>query len=821
MEKSNGSILVKVIRSLQWGIVLVFCLVVFVAGAGKLMEWMLRQSAGTAREKEKPDIEEEFEQQAEGIRQWAAREKGLAEEALEVQCQGLEASFSYRGETLVMTGYPMESGIKVTGHLLEEEEDSAGDPAMNAVRNAAEGAAGDTGAGTAAVNPLLEPNGLWDYGRLWEYCGDILGESDGKGWHHDTYPLLADPGEQAVVLLYRTSGGEDGCLYLTDTIVLRLVMGKEEREAGRLEEAKAYLEAVANMQKYVKGIEPPEKVAARWDSLWTGAFRKLCAGKVPYEDIGWADEKVREAIVWQIKGTQRHALVSREEVMGVEALRISGAEEVGSFRDFRYIPDLHSLSVSYREPGEAEISGFLGQLPLLPDLTVLEIRNAGLQDLSFAENMAGLEELVLDGGEIRDISPLAGCTELRRLQLTGGKISDVAPLAGLHKLEYLVLDGNEVEKLEGLGTLENLAYLDIAHNQVEDLSPLAGLGQLEELYAGDNRIMDITPLKEMNKLRCLSLSGNRIEDISVLAQMKGMVYLWTEDNRIEDYTALEELDRLYYLSISHGSGQDVGNLAMVPYLVLAPQAQIPEAGSGEELAQAGAEKAAAKKENPGMGSVPGTGAAAEEENPGMEAVPGSGSVNGTPGMEESSGNGFAAEGKADPAELSLAQRWLNMVYPEWDLEARDIVKGDMNGDGINDMAIIGIFPEEKWEDGSIASGTWYIYTIMSSGGINSGLTLVEPVPLGGSPERGGELGYLGAALSNGRLMVQYGEYGGGNPVRKTDIYEYDGRRMVEKQRQTLQFGCFLEDAVWRVEDLESGEIQLYSISDGERGEKDS
>lgn len=818
MEKSNGSILVKVIRSLQWGIVLVFCLVVFVAGAGKLMEWMLRQSAGTAREKEKPDIEEEFEQQAEGIRQWAAREKGLAEEALEVQCQGLEASFSYRGETLVMTGYPMESGIKVTGHLLEEEEDSAGDPAMNAVRNAAEGAAGDTGAGTAAVNPLLEPNGLWDYGRLWEYCGDILGESDGKGWHHDTYPLLADPGEQAVVLLYRTSGGEDGCLYLTDTIVLRLVMGKEEREAGRLEEAKAYLEAVANMQKYVKGIEPPEKVAARWDSLWTGAFRKLCAGKVPYEDIGWADEKVREAIVWQIKGTQRHALVSREEVMGVEALRISGAEEVGSFRDFRYIPDLHSLSVSYREPGEAEISGFLGQLPLLPDLTVLEIRNAGLQDLSFAENMAGLEELVLDGGEIRDISPLAGCTELRRLQLTGGKISDVASLAGLHKLEYLVLDGNEVENLEGLGTLENLVYLDVSHNQVEDLSPLAGLGQLEELYAGDNRIMDITPLKEMNKLRCLSLSGNRIEDISVLAQMKGMVYLWTEDNRIEDYTALEELDRLYYLSISHGSGQDVGNLAMVPYLVLAPQAQIPEAGSGEELAQAGAEKAAAKKENPGMGSVPGTGAAAEEENPGMET---SGSVNGNPGMEESSGNGFAAEGKADPAELSLAQRWLNMVYPEWDLEARDIVKGDMNGDGINDMAIIGIFPEEKWEDGSIASGTWYIYTIMSSGGINSGLTLVEPVPLGGSPERGGELGYLGAALSNGRLMVQYGEYGGGNPVRKTDIYEYDGRRMVEKQRQTLQFGCFLEDAVWRVEDLESGEIQLYSISDGERGEKDS
>lgn len=99
-----------------------------------------------------------------------------------------------------------------------------------------------------------------------------------------------------------------------------------------------------------------------------------------------------------------------------------------------------------------------------------------------------------------------------------------------------------------------------------------------------------------------------------------------------------------------------------------------------------------------------------------------------------------------------------MLYPEWEPEAKDIVKGDMNGDGISDMAIIGMIPEEKWEDGYVVSGTWYIYPIMSNGGINSGLFLAEPVPISGAPGAGVDLGYFGAALSNGQLMVQYGQY---------------------------------------------------------------
>lgn len=353
-------------------------------------------------------------------------------------------------------------------------------------------------------------------------------------------------------------------------------MGEEEKGADRLDEAKAYLEAIANMQRFVEGIKTPEKVAAQWDSLWAGAFQKLCAGKVPYEDIRWADEKIREDVAWEIKGMGGYALISREEVMKLETLHVSKAEEVKNFQDFRYMQGLHTLSVSYWEPEQADASKLLEQLSMLHGLTGLEIRNTSLSDLSFVESVAGLEKLVLDGKGIHDVSPLGVCTELRKLQLMGGKIQDITPLGSLAELEYLVLCDNEIKSLEGLDSLENLIFLDISHNEVKDLTPVSGMRRLEELYAGDNDIEDVTPLAGLDKLRRLSLSENRIEDIGVLAKLEGMVYLWAEGNRIEDYGMLAGLDRLYFLSMSHDSGQDVGDLAKIPYLTLVRKTPDPE-----------------------------------------------------------------------------------------------------------------------------------------------------------------------------------------------------------------------------------------------------
>lgn len=412
-------------------------------------------------------MEERFERQAKEVRQWMVKEGGFEEAFLEVKIQGMEAVFSYRGETMIVQGYPMEEGIKWKG----EERETGGMQAAGPLRETrgpsgaeslqetegmqaaellqeAQGmqeavspqetqrmqnavslretqemqAAGESWsqggmpqreAARKAVgadmeeNPLAGQNGLWNYGRMWEYCANLLGEDGSASWSHNAYPLLANPGEQAAMLLYQTSGGAAGCMFLTDAFALRLEMGKEEREAGRLEEAKRYLEAIANIQKFVDGVETPEEAALGWNTLWSGIFRGLCSGKTPYEDIEWADGKIREAIGWELRNRQGHALLSREEIMGMETLRLFCGEEVESFHDLRYLENLRVLSVSYREAKQEGTARLLEELPKLERLTSLEIRGGELEDLAFVQELPRLEELAADGGKgLEDISPL-------------------------------------------------------------------------------------------------------------------------------------------------------------------------------------------------------------------------------------------------------------------------------------------------------------------------------------------------------------------------------------------------------------------------------
>ena len=75
-------------------------------------------------------MEERFERQAKEVRQWMVKEGGFEEAFLEVKIQGMEAVFSYRGETMIVQGYPMEEGIKWKG----EERETGGMQAAGPLR---------------------------------------------------------------------------------------------------------------------------------------------------------------------------------------------------------------------------------------------------------------------------------------------------------------------------------------------------------------------------------------------------------------------------------------------------------------------------------------------------------------------------------------------------------------------------------------------------------------------------------------------------------------------------------------------------------------
>ena len=144
-------------------------------------------------------------------------------------------------------------------------------------------------------------------------------------------------------------------------------------------------------------------------------------------------------------------------------------------------------------------------------LTALDLRGAGVADLTGLERAANLAELDIGGNAVGDLRALAWLPRLATLHAdaTG---ADPWQLAGLAGLRTLSLRNNGIEDLQPLSGLAGLEVLDIGGNRVSDLGPLATLRSLRVLRADGNAIVDVAPLGALPALRTLDLRNNRIED---------------------------------------------------------------------------------------------------------------------------------------------------------------------------------------------------------------------------------------------------------------------------------------------------------------------
>ena len=130
----------------------------------------------------------------------------------------------------------------------------------------------------------------------------------------------------------------------------------------------------------------------------------------------------------------------------------------------------------------------------LQRLTVLDVREKGIVDLTGLEHATHLHTLVLIENKIHDISPLSGLTQLSFLDLGGNQISDLRPLTTLTLLENLRIWRNRIEDISPLAELVNLKSLLIENNDIKDFSPLDKLTQLEVLHRhGNFRVGDYIP----------------------------------------------------------------------------------------------------------------------------------------------------------------------------------------------------------------------------------------------------------------------------------------------------------------------------------------
>ena len=180
----------------------------------------------------------------------------------------------------------------------------------------------------------------------------------------------------------------------------------------------------------------------------------------------------------------------------------------------------------------------LGGIEQLSNLTILDLEDNDIMDISPLQTMTQLTSLSLDTNKITDISISNLLTGLTGLNLRSNAISNIGPLANLINLTDLDLISNEISDIGPLVNLINLTVLDMDFNAISDLTPLTDLINLTSMDLFNNDISDIGPLAGLTKLTVLSLSSNVISDIGPLTDLIQLTELDLISNPISDISAL-------------------------------------------------------------------------------------------------------------------------------------------------------------------------------------------------------------------------------------------------------------------------------------------
>ena len=138
-------------------------------------------------------------------------------------------------------------------------------------------------------------------------------------------------------------------------------------------------------------------------------------------------------------------------------------------------------------------------------LRSLDLRGAGVSDLTGLEYAVNLTGLDLSGNPVADLTPLGLLVNLRVLGLAGVE-ADPWPLFTLTGLRRLALRDAGLSDISMLSGLTELEVLDLSGNPVSDLWPLAGMHRLGALRL-DGGAVDLSPLAGLGSLGTLEVGG--------------------------------------------------------------------------------------------------------------------------------------------------------------------------------------------------------------------------------------------------------------------------------------------------------------------------
>jgi Leucine-rich repeat (LRR) protein/GTPase SAR1 family protein len=194
----------------------------------------------------------------------------------------------------------------------------------------------------------------------------------------------------------------------------------------------------------------------------------------------------------------------------------------------------------------------------------LDLGDCGLTELPpEALECAWVEELILSGNKISDLSPLATLTNLQKLYCSRTQVSDLSPLADLNNLQEFNCSSTKVSDLSPLAPLVNLRTLSCSSTQVSDLSPITSLVNLQELYCDSTKISDFMPLAQLVNLQKIFCPSTQVSDLSPLAGLVNLQIFNCASTQVNDLSPLAGLINLQGLNCFSTQVSDLSPIARI------------------------------------------------------------------------------------------------------------------------------------------------------------------------------------------------------------------------------------------------------------------
>ena len=150
---------------------------------------------------------------------------------------------------------------------------------------------------------------------------------------------------------------------------------------------------------------------------------------------------------------------------------------------------------------------------------------------------------------INDISMLKGCSKLEELYLDGTEVKDISVVQYLPELKVLSIQNTKIKNFEALQFCDNLEALYLS--DIPNLDVLQSCKKLKELHISlSSEENDISALKNCTNLEVLRLDCNGITDIGVLKNFQNLktLILWNVE-QVNNYNAFMYLPNLEKLNI--------------------------------------------------------------------------------------------------------------------------------------------------------------------------------------------------------------------------------------------------------------------------------